>query len=232
MGSECDQCGGPLARLGEADLEAVTHGRLARAVTHDLNNLFTCILACATRPHVDQRDREHDLRAIREAVARGAALLALLHELRPELDAPVCDVADVTACCERLLARVGERRGVTVGANVVPATAAIAPHELQQILINLGINAIEAMPAAGRVALVVERDDARVTIRVIDDGPGIPPELRARVLEPGHTSKPGHPGVGLSVVRELVARNRGTLTIAGGPGRGTIVSIELPVASP
>ncbi len=208
-------------------LAAATAGVAARGISHDLNNLFTCILAAATMR--DRRgDGERDLAAIRQAVIRGAELLALLRDLTAEAP-PAAGTREVLECCGHLLARVGARSGVEVEVRSVQAWVAMPARDLQQVVINLGLNAIDAMTAGGgRLELAAVVRGREVDVTVADAGPGIPSSQVEGLFEPGCTTKLGHSGVGLAVVRELVQRAAGRIDVETEVGRGTRFTVTLP----
>jgi signal transduction histidine kinase len=93
--------------------------------------------------------------------------------------------------------------------------------ELNQIWANLIDNALDAIPEAGRVELLARREDGRVVVRVVDNGPGIPQDIRQRIFDPFFTTKPmGHgTGLGLDIVRRLVRHNDGEISVESQPGR-------------
>ena len=93
--------------------------------------------------------------------------------------------------------------------------------ELNQIWANLIDNALDAIPEAGRVELLARREDGRVVVRVVDNGPGIPHDIRQRIFDPFFTTKPmGHgTGLGLDIVRRLVRHNDGEISVESQPGR-------------
>jgi signal transduction histidine kinase len=145
--------------------------------------------------------------------------------------------ADVAATLARTAALLGpSARAARVELEVaiapdLPGTAAPA-YALQQVVFNLALNAIQAMPDGGRARLAARADDGAALIEVSDDGPGVPPELRERIFEPFHTSKPGGTGLGLAVCRHLVAGFRGAIAVeAGDGGRGARFRVRLPRAA-
>ncbi|MEP7362659.1 MAG: ATP-binding protein [Acidobacteriota bacterium] len=103
--------------------------------------------------------------------------------------------------------------------------------ELNQIWSNLIDNAIDAVPASGRIEIVVNREGQRVSVRVIDNGAGIPAQVCERIFEPFFTTKPmgQGTGLGLDIVRRLVRHNGGVITVQSQPGR-TEFQVLLPVA--
>ena len=103
--------------------------------------------------------------------------------------------------------------------------------ELNQVWGNLIDNALDAAPEAGRVEVSAKRERARVVVRVIDDGPGIPSEIRARIFDPVFTTKPVGlgTGLGLDIVRRLVLHNDAEIEVESRPGR-TEFRVSLPLA--
>ena len=103
--------------------------------------------------------------------------------------------------------------------------------ELNQIWGNLIDNALDAVPEAGRVEILAGRKDGRVVVRVVDNGSGIPAEIRDRIFDPFFTTKPAGlgTGLGLDIVRRLVLHNDGQITVESEPGR-TEFRVALPLA--
>ncbi len=103
--------------------------------------------------------------------------------------------------------------------------------ELNQIWGNLIDNALDAVPEGGRVEVRAKREGERVVVRIVDNGPGIPAEIRERIFEPFFTTKPmgQGTGLGLDIVRRLVRHNDGTIEVESQPGR-TEFRVALPIA--
>jgi signal transduction histidine kinase len=104
--------------------------------------------------------------------------------------------------------------------------------ELNQIWANLIDNALDAIPDAGRIEVLAHRQGQRVVVGIVDNGPGIPEQLRQRIFDPFFTTKPpGHgTGLGLDIVRRLVRHNDGEIIVESRPGR-TDFRVALPVAA-
>ena len=98
--------------------------------------------------------------------------------------------------------------------------------ELRRVLINLVTNSSQA--GADRVTLRASRESERVRIDVVDDGPGIPPEVLARIFEPSFTTRTSGTGLGLPIVQRIVDDLGGSVVIDSAPGHGTTVTIRLP----
>ncbi len=103
--------------------------------------------------------------------------------------------------------------------------------ELNQIWGNLIDNALDAVPAGGRVEVSARREGQRVAVRIVDNGPGIPPQNLARIFDPFFTTKPQGQGtgLGLDIVRRLVRHNDGAIDVESNPGR-TEFRVTLPIA--
>lgn len=103
--------------------------------------------------------------------------------------------------------------------------------QISQAVINVVINAIEAMEGPGRVRVVLEDEGETAALRVVDEGPGIPPAIRELVFAAHVTTKPLGTGLGLHVTREVLTRHGGDISIQTEGGRGTRVTLRLPLAS-
>jgi two-component system sensor histidine kinase HydH len=123
------------------------------------------------------------------------------------------------------------RSAVTLQKKVAPDLPGIEgdPELLKQMLLNLVINAIQAMPDGGEVSVSAVRQDARLLIRVQDHGRGIAPECRDRIFDPFFTTKDGGTGLGLSVAHQIVEQHGGILTAEANPDSGMTFSALLPL---
>ncbi len=222
-------------RLAQAQrLESV--GQLAGGVAHDFNNLLSVILTCvgfASRELPADHPVRDDVEEIGRAADRAAALTRqlLMFSRREVVKPEVLDVGSLARDLERLLNRTLSERialRITVGPGLVPVLADRA--QLEQVLINLAVNARDAMPEGGTLAIAVGRAADGVRITVADDGLGMPEEVRDRAFEPFFTTKdPGEgTGLGLATVHGIVTDSGGTVDIESAPGRGTVVTIFLP----
>jgi signal transduction histidine kinase len=143
------------------------------------------------------------------------------------------DLASSLANTVTVLRAKARAKSATVRIDVEPDLPRVRGFlgELNQIWANLIDNALDAIPDSGRVDVTAKRQDQRVCVRVIDDGPGIPPEIRQRIFDPFFTTKPvGHgTGLGLDIVLRLVSHNEGELSVDTVPGR-TEFRVALPIA--
>jgi len=104
-------------------------------------------------------------------------------------------------------------------------------HRLEQVLSNLVLNALRALPGGGWIELSgrIGEDGRAVWLAVADTGPGISPEQAPRIFEAGFSTRAGSPGLGLAVCRKIVEQHRGTITVTSPPGRGAIFTLTFPL---
>jgi signal transduction histidine kinase len=105
-------------------------------------------------------------------------------------------------------------------------------HRVEQVLLNLVINALQALPNGGTVSIAASAlEKGRVCIEVSDDGPGIPGERLERIFEPGFSSRPSSPGLGLAVCKKIMEQHGGGIRVRSRIGEGTTFSLEFPGAN-
>ena len=217
-------------------LEAL--GRLAGGVAHDFNNLLGVIrnYASLVARHPDlTTELRADVQHIEHAAGRGAELtreLLLFSRGDPEAGG-TADAAFVARTVVRLLSR---SLGATIDLRLAIAgktNAKISSARLEQALINLVINARDAISGSGLIDIVVSGQGDTISVAVADTGSGMSPEIVERVFEPFFTTKgPGEgSGLGLSTVYGIVERAGGRVRIDSIPGRGTTVTLELLAAA-
>jgi PAS domain S-box-containing protein len=223
-------------------LESV--GRLAGGVAHDFNNLLTVVLGCAEALRSDAaRGVPATLEDVEEIRAAGERARDLTRQLlavaRRQVIAPVpLDLNDVLRASEKLLRRVlGE--DVELVVDLAPGLWWIRadPGQLEQVVLNLAVNARDAMPRGGTLVLRT-RNGARagaaaddgVCLSVRDSGTGMEPEVRAHLFEPFFTTKPDGKGtgLGLATVYGIVSQADGQVRVESEPGRGTTFELWFP----
>jgi len=233
-------------------MEAV--GQLAGGVAHDFNNLLTVINGCSelvlgTLPPADggrlMLTQIHDAGQRAAALTRQLLAFSRRQVLAPQIISPNAVVANI----EKMLARlIGEDiRIVTVlGPGVGPIR--VDPGQFEQVLLNLAMNARDAMPKGGRLTIETEnrvlareealsrwgaRPGAYVALQVSDTGCGMPPEVKARMFEPFFTTKdPGKgTGLGLATVFGIIKQSDGFIDAESEVGRGTRFRILFPAVT-
>jgi len=216
-------------------MEAV--GRLAGGVAHDFNNLLTVIGSNAEMgAELARQGRvaSEEFAEIRSAVERAAALTRqLLAFSRRQVLAPVpLSLNLLVGHAERMLRRlIGEDVTLETSLDERVGQVVADQGQLEQVLMNLVVNARDAMPEGGHVVITTTREpDDQVALSVSDTGVGMDPDIQLRAFEPFFTTKaPGKgTGLGLSTVYGIAQQSGGDVGIRSFPGTGTTVTLRLP----
>ena len=207
---------------------------LAGGLAHDLNNLLTVILGAADQLEMtlgaDHRGSAA-VDAIQRAASRaGTVTQQLLSFSRKQVvEARVHDVPSVIAEIDDLLRRVlGERIQLHIAAEPEVSPVRIDAGQLEQVLVNLTVNARHAMPVGGELTVHVRNEGSEVVLEVVDTGTGMSPEVLEQALEPFFTTRPEGTGLGLAVVQGIVTQAGGRLDIVSDEEEGTTVWVRLP----
>jgi signal transduction histidine kinase len=218
-------------------------GELLGTTTHEFNNALTTILNYARLGlrHRDQATRDKALERILSAGTRAAKITASILSMsrsRSTRFEPVdllLLIEDVLVLLEREMMKYR----VQVEREFAPVPRVSAnPSQLQQVLLNLLVNGRQAMPSGGRLILRLSHDEASgfVDVTVRDTGCGMTPDVMRRIFEPHFTTKAGPDetgkggsGMGLASCREIVEAHRGRIRVESAPGKGTALTIRLPV---
>lgn len=223
--------------------------KVAGGVVHNFNNILSVLLGRVElmlgqveKGAIDSGQLRKGLLSIQKGALDAAELLKRLRDIaRPPQEVPftVFDlnvaVADAVEFIQPHLITVAQGLGVTVQLFSRPSPQPVMvsgqSSALREVLVNLILNALEAMPAGGEVTIETARDGAWIVLRVSDTGVGMTEEVRARVFTPFFTTKSaGSTGLGLSSAKDLVASHGGTISVASQQGRGTTFTIILPSA--
>jgi len=218
-----------------------TVGRLAGGLAHDFNNVLTTILASASVldetlvPGDPRRDAARD---VIDAAERGAGMTRRLLMLsrRQKTEARPVNLNAIVGGLSNLLRRiVGPKVQLdAVLADALPDVVA-DPTELEQVILNLVVNAAQAMPEGGRLLVQTgngELESAEaVTLTIADTGIGMDAATRAKIFEPFFTTKAEGTGLGLATVYGIVTRAGGDIEVESEPGRGTTFIVRVPAAA-
>jgi len=233
-------------------LEAI--GRLAGGIAHDFNNLLTAISGYAEILQAElgpEDPRTQDVSQIQRAAARATQLTAqLLAFSRRQIlsPTPLDPQAVVSGIAPMLRRLIGEDVEVVVQARAGLGPVLADPSQLDQMLVNLALNARDAMPSGGRLDIEVDETELdaefvgahvgahvgpHVVFRIRDTGTGMPPDVLMHAFEPFFTTKgPGKgTGLGLSTVLGIMEQSNGYIDVTSEPGVGTTFELYLPKTS-
>ncbi len=227
-----------------------TLGRLAGGVAHDFNNLLTAISGYGSmaRELTELYDSEATeyldevLRAAQRAASLTRQLLAFSR--RQVLQPQLVDLNLLIDEVSKMLGRIiGEQ--VELRASLAPdlGTVHVDPGQIEQVLVNLAVNARDAMPEGGTLSIETENVDldqrfveqhegaqegpfVRLTVR--DTGHGFSPDAKEHMFEPFYTTKEQGTGLGLATTFGIIKQHRGNVYVSSEPGRGSVISIYLP----
>jgi len=213
-------------------------GRLAATLTHEINNPLQAVIGClglAEETRAQGGDIGQYLQVAREELRRAARIVAQLRNLhqRPQLDEG--EPTDVNLLVERVLTlgrKQCEERGVEVvwnAASDLPVLT-LASDQIQQVFLNLLLNALDAMPEGGQLRVSTHHtgQPAGVSVAFTDDGVGIPPDSLSQVFEPFYSTKPEGLGLGLFVSQDIVKQHGGRIEADSRVGEGTTFTVWLP----
>ena len=218
-------------------------GALASSVAHEFNNILTTIInyaKLALRAEGDEVARTQALEKILKGSQRAATIVnSMLGFARNT--SPRRQDTDLVALVEEMLVLTDKdlsKHGVHVEKKYQGRPKAeTVPAQIEQVLLNLILNARQAMPRGGRLTLDL-RENARtqmIEVRIADTGCGIPPERLRLIFEPFYTTKEpdenghGGTGLGLSVCRQIVEHHNGRIRVESVVGKGSTFTIKLPL---
>jgi signal transduction histidine kinase len=165
-----------------------------------------------------------------ERVVTGLIQLARPMEQRPE---PTL-LRDLIARAADFVGAQARRQHIrlTCDAAAGERPALCDPEQIYQVILNLLVNALQALPPGGSVSLrTLPADGDMVGVEVGDDGPGLPAAIRDRVFEPFVTGREGGTGLGLAFVERIMKAHRGSVSVRSEPGKGTVFTLRLPLAA-
>ncbi|MBI3206100.1 MAG: HAMP domain-containing protein [Myxococcales bacterium] len=214
-------------------------GRLASGVAHEINNPLSGVVHCVESLQKNDRDeakrrKYYDL--VTDGVVRAQRVVRQLLEYskQHELQPADVDLGVLLARVLELLAPSFEKSAVRLVFDDAPSLPLVRAdaHAIEQVFLNLVLNAIDAMPEGGELRVGIEQRGELVVVTVQDEGVGIAPESLGRIFDPFFTTKAGSSGsgLGLSVSMGIVERHGGTIQVESTPGEGAAFEVLLPLS--
>ena len=215
-------------------------GQLASGVAHDFNNSLAAILGRAQllRRQIKDDALVRNLEIIQTAAEDAAATVRRIQTFARKAPAKEFEVLDVSGLLNDAVEITRTRwhnearlRGleyqVTLDAMAGLNTYGSAS-ELREVFVNLIVNAVDAMPDGGRLAIRCRRENGRLRLRFADSGTGMPEDVRQKIFEPFFSTKGAHgTGLGLSVSYSIIERHEGSISVTSELGAGTVFTIDL-----
>jgi signal transduction histidine kinase/putative methionine-R-sulfoxide reductase with GAF domain len=214
-------------------------GQLAAGIAHEIRNPLTSInilIHSLTENLPTKNSHWEDLKVIEEEILRINEIVdQFLRFAKPA--SPLFEKADLIPIFEetlQLLRPQIERGGISVQKEFESLPrATVDKEQMKQVILNLLMNAIQAMPKAGRLGLSdrMSRDGHWVELTIQDSGIGIPPEDIDKLFDPFFSTKEGGIGLGLSIAHRIIDQHHGKIEVESKPGKGTLFTISLPISS-
>ena len=211
-------------------------GQLSASLAHEIRNPLASIDGATNLIESEQTPQEMrtaSLAIIRKEVQRLNRLLTnLLDFARPRK--PEFQTVHADRLIDAIIALAGpsaQQKGITLHKDVPANVPAFEcdPEQMKQVLLNLAINAVQAMTGAGDIVLAARQHDSSVVISVRDQGPGIDAEDLDKIFNPFYTTKDAGTGLGLSVVYQIVNQHGGDVTAERNPEGGMTFSLTIPL---
>ena len=214
-------------------------GHLAAGVAHEIRNPLSTIkgvaLYIARRMPLGGREEEAAQRMIDEVERLDRVVSELLDFARPgSFETVQVDLAEIIGRALRLAEADIKAKGIVVVQEVEPGfpSVKISPERLTQALLNLFLNAVQAMDHGGTLRVAARTlPNAMFSITVADTGPGIPPEIQASIFTPYFTTKPSGTGLGLAIVYQIAEGHGGRVSVGNAAGQGAEFTLTLPVGN-
>ena len=215
-------------------------GKLAAGVAHEINNPLTGVLTNSSLMLQDlapDDPRRDDVQTIVDETLRCRKIVKGLLDFARQTK-PLKQATDLNQVVEDVLNLVRNQASFKnisfdPGLQGDLPTVMVDRDQMRQVVLNIVMNAAEALPNGGEIRVISHMDLAsnHVCLSITDTGPGIPEEIRSRLFEPFFTTKASGTGLGLAIAYGIMERHKGTITVSSALGRGTTISLRLPVNS-
>ena len=208
-------------------------GQIARSIGHEFGNILLAILGnadLATNPNNPEKTRER-LKVIIQAAERANLIVRNLSTFsKGSSERVATDPAQLVSSTISLLTHEAKKHNATFQTSLQPApSVTVSASEIEQVLLNLVINAMHAMPNGGAIELGCETGDQGVLIWVKDSGTGIAPEVLPHIFDYAYTTKGDRgSGLGLAISKQIIEAHGGTLSVKTSVGAGSTFTVRLP----
>ena len=229
------------AALIETEQLAIA-GRMAASLAHEINNPLQAAIGCldlSLEQLSEGKEPHQHLQVTAQALDRASRVVAQLRALHYPLETESKQPSDLNQLLQNMLLLTEKRcldQGVEVDwqANADLPPVMLVPDAMEQVCLNLLLNALEAMPQGGRLAVGTRRteDPAGIWIEVRDTGHGIPADELEHLFEPFYSTKPHSLGLGLFISHNIVLEHGGHMEVDSQEGEGTTFGIWLPLSEP
>jgi two-component system sensor histidine kinase HydH len=210
-------------------------GEMAAAMSHEVRTPLGILRSSAQlllrEPGLSEEGREVCGFIISETDRLNKLVTTLIDSARPRApEFSATDIGELAQQCTGMLRAQAEKKRITLACHTEEgAIAACDAEQITQVILNLLLNAIQVLPEGGRIEVAVRPDSEHILLTVADDGPGIPPEHREQVFDPFFTQRAGGIGLGLSIVRQIVAAHHGEISVGSSAMHGAEFRLRLPV---
>ena len=211
-------------------------GQLSAGLAHEIRNPLASIEGAANvlqhETQSEERRREFLDIIQKESRRLNRLLTSFLDFAKPRHpDLRRVEVHDLFDSVILLARHAGDTHRLQLKKEIQPGLSTVEcdPEQLKQVLLNLVMNAIQAMPRGGNIVLAAQQDETTGTIEVRDQGCGMSDDDLDRMFDPFFTTKERGSGLGLSVAHQIVSQHKGTLTVARNSSEGTTIRISLPL---
>jgi two-component system sensor histidine kinase HydH len=213
-------------------------GSLAAGVAHEIRNPLSSIKGFATYFKERYRNVQEDQKIadimIGEVERLNRVIGQLLEFARPmDLKIVPSSVLELVSHSLKMIEKQAAAKHIVINSGGLtndPCYASIDPDKIGQVMLNICLNAIEAMDEGGTLSVAIENNDNRskIIVRVSDTGDGITEEDLAHIFDPYFTTKQSGTGLGLTIVHKIIEAHAGEIKVESKPGGGTTVSVTLP----
>lgn len=210
-------------------------GIIAAGIVHEVSNPLAAMKTIAQAILSTPKSEEARTRSLERLLLEIRKMETFVRTFRsfasPSADSPGwCNLAETFGETLRLFGPEAERRNVRVASTIEhdPCAVQVGPRTMQQMLMHLLVNALDAMPDGGEIQLSADRRNGKVDLSIRDTGLGMSDEQLKKIFDPFFTTKPGGTGLGLSIVYRTVAEHGGEIGVESRPGSGTCFTLRLP----